>query len=153
MKRKMIGGFSFIEILIVIGIIGILSAIIIYAFSGLRDSFLLRGEKGRVISLANDARTKTLSSQNDTAYGIHFDADQAVLFAGGTYATGTIGNEVLLLDDRIEISSIDLFGGGSDILFKRLTGETDQIGTVEIQIIGNASSTEVITINSNGGIE
>ena len=77
---------------------------------------------------------------------------QIIIFRGTTYDAGTSTNIVEQVLPLAEISSTSLNGGGNDIVFERLTGETDNYGTVFISIPGTTVSS-TITIYETGLVE
>ena len=143
-------GFSLLEIIVVIGILVLLAALgtgSLLQFSKTTD--LNSSVEGSVSSLL-EARSKTLSSQEESQYGVHFESDKIVLFRGAVYFSGDPLNEEAALPSSVETASISLNGGGSDVIFKKLTGETDQYGTVTFRLKSDISKTRVITVGSTG---
>lgn len=143
-------GFTFVEILVVIAIAAVLFAIIASGFSGLRRGSDLSLAVDDSISFLQEARTKTLSSESASVYGVHFETSQFVSFAGDTYNPSSGTNKVRILPVSIEISVVSLQGGGSDVVFRRLTGETSSYGTVTFRQTGNPSITKTTQILSTG---
>lgn len=143
-------GFTLIEILIVLAIAAILFAVVISGFSGLRQSSDLTLAVDEAVSFLQEARTKTLSSENDSVYGVHFETSQFVLFAGATYDPVSASNKVYSLPSSVEISLINLVGIGDDAIFKRLTGETNTDGTITFRQTSNPSVLKVIQILPTG---
>lgn len=143
-------GFTLIEILAVITIAAILFAIIISGFSGLRQhsDFNLAGDDS--ISFLQEARAKTLSSDSASVYGVHFETNKFVFFAGNTYNPLDSSNKDRLLPPTVEMSPTNLNGGGDDVIFKRLTGETDQYGTITLRLTSDPTTTRIIEISSTG---
>lgn len=145
-------GISLIEIIIVISIIAILVAIVIPNFSQFKKQQSLQTTKEDIISLLNEARNSTISSKNSTTYGIHFQSDKAILFAGTTFAESP-NNKEIDFGSYVEIPTsggINLNGGGSDVVFNRITGDTLNNGTIVIQLVNDATRQKVISINSIG---
>jgi Tfp pilus assembly protein FimT len=148
-------GISLMEILIIISIIGIISAIVIPNSSDFRKKQALKNTTEDVVSLLNEARNSTLSSKNLNNYGVHFDVDKAILFSGTSFVDAS-SNKQIDFDSSVNIpedGGINLEGGGNDIVFHRMTGETSEYGTIIIQQINNPSHQNVISINSVGLIE
>lgn len=146
-------GFTITETLIVIAIIAVIVTIVVSAFSKFNNNQSLGGAIGEVTSTLNEARANTLASYDNSAYGVHFQTDKVVLFKGGVYSSSDSDNEDVILSSKISISNISLTGGGSDVVFKRLTGKTDQNGTITLSLISDPTKTKTITIHGSGIIE
>ena len=72
-----------------------------------------------------------------------------MLFAGTTYSSSATSNKEYDLDGATSITSISLAGGTSNMIFKKLTGDTDQYGTIVITS-SPGSATKTITVSKNG---
>lgn len=142
-------GFSLLEILISIAVISVVSVLVVSGFSSFRESAQLNEAQSQILGNLRDARNRTLSSQKNTQYGVHFEASRIVLFSGSSYSAGSSLNEPHLFPPITRISSIS-FGGPIDIVFARLTGAASASGTVTIESISNTSKTKIITILSSG---
>ena len=145
-------GISLLEVLVVVGILGLLALGISTAAPTFRKRSDLNAGVETVASLLTDARVRTLSSEENSRFGVYFQADRAVLFSGG-YATNTPGNIVQFLPNSIQISSIALESGTTSVVFKRLTGDTDQYGTIVLKVREGLSASTTITIGQRGTIE
>jgi prepilin-type N-terminal cleavage/methylation domain-containing protein len=150
MKYK--SGFSFLEMIIVIAIIGILLAIVAPSFSNFRNRQVVRNTTEDIVALLNKARTNTLLSKNSTYYSVHLSTTSATLFTGGTYDASSSSNEVITFDTLVTVpsASVSLNGGGSDVTFDRLTGDTSQYGTIQIKLVSDSNVKKTITINKLG---
>ncbi|OHA79281.1 MAG: hypothetical protein A2747_02460 [Candidatus Yonathbacteria bacterium RIFCSPHIGHO2_01_FULL_44_41] len=149
-SRKNLGGFTALELLMVIAILGILSAIILTPFKAFRNSKVLDTASEETLALLSEARGDTLSGKGGYQYGVHFEASQIVLYRGATYSAGDANNKAVVLDNALEVSSIALAGGGADVLFDRLTGKTAQNGTAVIRVKSDTSKVRTITIEKTG---
>ncbi len=153
MKKKINRGISLLEIIIAIGIIAIIMAIVIPNFSQFNKQQALQVTKEDIISLLNEARNSTISSKNSTNYGVHFQSDRAILFAGSTFVDMP-GNKQINFDSAVTIPStggINL-GGGDNVIFQRITGDTLNNGTIVLQLVSDATRQKVISISSLGVI-
>lgn len=145
-------GVSLMEMLIVISLIGLISAIVVPSFSDFRKNQVLRNTTEDIVSLLNEARSSTLASKNFNTYGVHFDTDRAVLFTGASF-TDQSSNKQIDFDQSVNIpvdGGINLEGGGNNVIFKRMTGETSEYGTITIQQINNPSHQKIISISLIG---
>jgi len=146
-------GISLIEIIIVIGIISIISAIIIPNLSSFRNQQAMVNTREDIISLLNEARNSTISSKNSTTYGVHFMTNTATLFEG-TVFVDSVNNKEIVFNPSVLIPTtggINL-GGGNDVVFKRITGNTLNSGTIVLQLSSDASNQKVISISPVGVI-
>lgn len=137
-------GYTALELLIVIAIIGVLMAVVVPSFMTFRRNSLLNTDTMNLVTLINRARLSSVSSKNDNQYGIHLEAGKAVLFAGPTYSAGASTNETHTFDAALTLSSIVVNGGGSDVLFEKVTGATSQNATTTLLVTGTTSSTTVL---------
>lgn len=148
MRNKQ-SGISIVEILVVISIVVLLIAVIVPSFSKFRNAQALENTTDAVVSLINEARTRSLAAVNDTFYSVRIESDRAVLFDGATYSSGDADNEVLTFETPVT-GSATLSGGGSAITFDRLRGTTNQPGTITLSISDGTSHT--VTISAVGTV-
>ncbi len=146
-------GFTLLEILISLSIM----LLLVFVVSGVFRSFNKKQEiESKVVlakSLLEEARARTLSSRNDKVYGVHFETAHIVLFEGGTYSAGVATNELHDLGPHVSLFGTALSDGGSDIIFKRLTGETLQNGTVTLSLVSDVSQKGILTISTTGLVQ
>lgn len=143
-------GFSVIEVLITIAIIGILAGL---GFShlttlNLRQALALDAEK--VLSVLAMARAETLAGRDGFAYGVHLEDKKAVLFRSTNYYAGDATNRVFVLHDAVHLPSMALAGGGAEVRFNKVTGATEQKGTLTLSLVSDSSVTKIITIFATG---
>ncbi len=143
-------GFTLVEILVVIGIIFLLSIITFSSFSNLNKKELLDKESLKVLSIIQDARSLTLSSKNSSQYGVYFEGDKVTFFAGDSYNPLNSDNLITDLSSQVIISSINLDGGGLELVFERLNGRTQQFGTVVMELVSDSSSSKTIRVFETG---
>ena len=145
-------GAVILEYLIVIAVMAILVLIVSSGFTSFRESAHLNEADIIISSMLRDAQSRTLSSEKNIQYGVHFEGAQVVLFAGNSYNSSASSNEPNVLPTLTRISSINL-GGPVDVVFTRLTGAASASGTITIESISNSSKLRIITILSSGNIE
>lgn len=144
-------GISFIEIMVVISILGIIITIVTPSLSSFRNQQTLNNTTDDIVSVLNLARNQTLSSQNSNYYSVHFTSGSATLFTGGTYSSGNSTNYVVSFSDLVNTETI-LSDRGSDVSFTRLTGEATNYGNIVVQLVSNSANQKTITINKIGTI-
>ena len=146
-------GFSLIEIVIVIAIFVVLFALTLTAFSRFNSNQALNRSVSEVTSVLNEARALTLASFDNTVYGVHLLSDSTTLFKGQTFSPSDPDNKITTISSKVSISNIVLSGGGNDIIFQRLTGKTDQDGTMTLSLVSDSSKSKTITVEVSGIIE
>lgn len=150
-------GISIIEVLVVISILSIISAIVVPRLSGFRNQQVLKNTTEDIVSLLNEARNNTISSKDSTNYGVHFESDKVILFRGLSFDSSTVNKEIKL-DSSVTIPEevgINLQNGGGDIIFERITGDTvnDEYGTIVIQSTKDENAQNIISISKIGIID
>ncbi len=143
-------GFTLIELLIALAIIALIAVVSVVSLSNVNRQEALELETGKVLSLLEKARGETLSGKEGTIFSVHFEEDRAVLFAGSSYSPTAPSNVVQTLHPQVRISAIALTGGGSDVVFAKLTGSTAQSGTIRLSLRANATASSTITIAPTG---
>jgi type II secretory pathway pseudopilin PulG len=143
-------GFTIVEIVLALTILVLLSTVILASVRSYVREQALTGAVSSVAAVIADARNRTLSSRDALQYGVHIQDDAVTLFSGTTYSDGASGNEEILLDGNVTISDISLSGGGDDVLFERLTGDTNDAGTITLELLSDASRQKTIIIQSTG---
>lgn len=143
-------GVTLVEILVSISIMMLISSLVLAAFSDFRAQKTLDAAVEGMLAAFSHAHLDTISSRNDKQYGVHIGTDQVVYFVGPVYATGTVTNIIHPLHTAIEIVNISLNGGGSDVLYQRLYGTTDQYGTFQLRPKARPTMVMTITVNGTG---
>lgn len=143
-------GFSVVEVLIALAILALLSTIVLSSFLNSRKAQSLSLDADAVAQLIRQARSQTISSRGSSQYGVRFASTTATLFTGSTYIPGTPTNSIFTVSAGNSISAISLSGGGSDIVFSRLSGEASRSGTITLSSVGGSKT---ITVYATGVVE
>ncbi len=151
-RKNKKSGFTLIEILVVLAIVGLISIFIFTSLNNYKKFQALDKDKETIVQILRQARSQTLSSRNASQYGAHIASSTVTLFTGTTYSSSSASNQVFLLQASDNIMTISLNGGGSDVVFTRLTGETNQYGTITISS-PTTSKTKTVTIYKTGLVE
>lgn len=152
MNKKDIKGFSLIEVVVAMAIMIILISITILIGRSFNNTENLESA-GRIIGeKVKLAKARSLGALNDTNYGVHFENNRIVVFAGSVYADGALTNEIFNLPGNIDINSISLAGGGPDMVFGRLTGTTANYGSIGFRVANDSSKSKQMTVNEEGQI-
>jgi Tfp pilus assembly protein FimT len=152
LKRKKNKGFMLIQLVIGIVVIGILSSVVALSLTENLHQQALDNSVDEVSALINEARSRTVAGDQGVAYGVHLEATQAVLFSGATYTPGDTSNWTVTLDRSIQIDSITLNGGGSEILFERLYGDTANDGTFIVKTLTGKYREKTVTVTKVGAV-
>jgi type II secretory pathway pseudopilin PulG len=157
MKNIYNKGISLLEIIIIIAVIGILSAIIIPSFASFKSEQALKNTTVDIISLLNKAKLDSNSYLGGSLYSVYFETDKAVYFKGTTYSESNPTNEVVLLNSSVNIPStggINLTDtiSANTITFPRLTENVRGYGNIVIRMTNSSERQKVITINKLGAI-
>ena len=115
-------GFTILEILISLSVLAIIAVIILTTFVSFRKSQALVLDTDTVVAVLRQARNQTIASKNSSAYGVHFASSKVTLFTGSTYSSGSSSNQDFILNSTDSVLTISLAGGGSDVVFQRLSG-------------------------------
>lgn len=154
---KNILGFTLIELLVIIGILIILTMIAVPVFRSFQKESDLTNSTEEIINTLRLAQNKTLASEKNSQWGVYFSTSttphQYTLFKGSSYVSrDTSADEIYNLPERIEIYEINLANGGTEVVFDRVAGTTNQPGIVSLKLKSNVSRTKQVIIKSSGKI-
>lgn len=143
-------GFTLLETIIVISILGVVLSMILPSLSSFRQKSILDTEVQEMTTLINKARLSSMSSKNDRQYGIHFEAGKIVLFEGTTYTAGAPTNEEHSFNTALTLAPITINGGGAETIFQKITGGTNQNSTTTLKVVANTGASTTIVIFPSG---
>ena len=144
-------GYTLVEILVVISILTVIFAVSFIGYNSFRKETQLDIKVDEINSTLKTAQAQTLSSLQADNYGVHFETDRFIFFKGSAYDSMSSDNIVNELPNDLEIYDIILNSGGSNVVFERLTGGTENYGSIKIRI-KNTSQYRTISIESSGVI-
>ena len=146
-------GLTIIEIIIVVTLVIMLTTLSFQVFNVFIKRQALDKDTQKIVSMLKEARSATLASRANSVYGVHFVATRTVMFKGTVFIESDSNNRELSLNPRVQITVTNLNGGGSDIIFDRLTGATDQYGSITLSLVASTSITKIISIEETGIVE
>jgi prepilin-type N-terminal cleavage/methylation domain-containing protein len=152
MRHTYTHGFTLIEVSITIAIILTLATITLGGFFGFATTSGGSAHARTVLSIIETARSKTLSGDLDTNYGVHFSPTVVTLFQGDTYNSSDPNNTPQTLS-QTELVDITLSNGAQAITFERLTGRTSATGTVTMRQTNSSGLLHTIVIHETGLVE
>jgi len=140
---RKIAGFTLIEMILSVAMIGIMTAIIVPIYY----SFQVRNDLDiAAVTAAQSLRRAALLSQavdGDTSWGVKIQTGNITVFKGISYVVrNTMYDEVSNLPTSITPSGL------SEIVFTKFSGLPGSTGT--ITLTSNANETRTITINPKG---
>ncbi len=148
--RRIGRGFTLLELVFSIAILIFIAVLAVGNLKKFRQSSEIDRVVNDTLGLLREARSKTLGSENDSVYGVHFSPAAVTLFQGGIYNPASASNIVVVLPSNVSISVIDLSTTTDNVIFERLTGESKAIGTVTYIINGSASVNRKVQILPSG---
>jgi len=144
-------GFTMLELIIVIAIVALLTSGMTATYS----AFLVRNEVSttgwKMVDAFNRARVYAMMGRLDKEWGVHFETSKFVLFEGSSYNAADPTNQLFPILSGYQFTNINLNGGGSNVIFNKISGETDEYGSVDIVSL-DGSSSETIDVNKVGRI-
>lgn len=148
-------GFVFIELMVVIAILVMLAAIAIPAFRFFQKESDLNNSVEQIINALRLAQNKTLASEGDSQWGLYFSTTsslhQYTLFQGASYVDRQASlDEIHKLPKSVEIYEINLESGGGETVFERISGLTQQFGTVSLRLKADNTKTATVYIENSG---
>lgn len=143
-------GFTLIEVIIAMAVAVAVGSIAFVGYRSMSAGSELKTAAFKAVDILNLARQRTLASLAASNYGVHFEQGQFILFKGAIYDPLDPDNIFYPLTDSLEISEIVLNGGGSEVVFNRITGETANTGTVKIQVQDDSSRFKTVEVLSSG---
>lgn len=138
-------GFTLIEILLVLSILGIIFSILLFTFFNLLNYRTLERDAIEVRAYLEEARMYTLGSKNDSSHGVYFDSESVTIFRGDSWSE----REEELRRYRFEgLTSVSLvgLGGENEVVFQRIFGEPSVFG--EIIFSGPAGERKILILSS-----
>lgn len=148
-------GFTIVELLTVIAIMFVLVSFSIPLFGSFQRKSDLVDSSEKVINVLRLAQSKTLASEGDSQWGVFFststDPCELILFKGSSFGLReAVFDKVYKLPESIEIFEINLEGGENEVVFNRLTGTTDQFGSLFLRLKSPQTEERAIFIDKYG---
>lgn len=142
--------FTLVELIVSIGIISLILAVVVPSISNSRNTRFLIQANQDILTALNKARSNAISSVGGDSHGVYIESNKVTVFEGSAYNQLDSKNQVTLLDKNIEINSFSLNGGGASIVFAKLSGSTNQYGTINLRVKSDTAKNKTITISRNG---
>lgn len=143
-------GFTLVELLVVAFIVGLLALGVFTALPRLKKNSDLNSAAQATASLLVEARSRTLSSEGASQFGVHFASSTITLFKGAVFNPSDASNDSVVLPISVEVSCVSLGAGASSTVFARLTGETVQYGFVNFRLRSETNTIRTVAITETG---
>lgn len=140
---KLIRGFSFVEIMVVVAVLLLLGAIAAISFQSLNERLLLRQAASDLAFHLEEAKAASVAGEGAAPHGVHFEADRYVVFTGEEYDVDDGANVTHLLDGRLSLDA-DIIDGEDSIVFHRITGAASNAATITVMTVGGDRSRTVV---------
>lgn len=146
-----INGFTFIELLVVLGIFVIVMAAAVPAYSGLHASSLLNEDVSQVVQMMRMAREYSRAGMHDSAYGVYFEinpssSSRIILYKGDSFAARSAGfDQTMTIDSVITMTSTI---SGNEINFVQESGLPSDYG--DIYFLAKNRQDKTVVINGQG---
>lgn len=146
------GGFSLLEVLLVLAMLGIIAGSTILFSLGSYQSTLLQSERNTIVLQLQTARAEALQNKNNQPHGVAFNPvgyAGYVLFSGVSFATSDSATHIRV-PQRAGI--VLATSTPPEIIFTQLSGQTNFTGTITLLDSMRTSASTSITINYEGAI-
>lgn len=137
-------GFTLLELIIVIALVGIVSSLVYSSFNALNNRQILDQEMAQVKSYIQKSRMNSLNSRNGDAHGIVFATSSISVIE--VLATST--KYVYTLNNRVKLVNSTL--GTSTLTFARISGLPNASGTLTYTYSTGSTVVGTSTIVING---
>ncbi|MCX6744992.1 MAG: prepilin-type N-terminal cleavage/methylation domain-containing protein [Candidatus Parcubacteria bacterium] len=138
-------GFTLIELIIVICIFLLLGTIFWPIGASFYQQELLSKAEQQVIWILKQARANAINQKNNSAFGVHLSAGEAVIFQGDDFSSRAIIEDV-----NYSLPKVVAINGLNEIIFAPNTGMVSPAGSI---ILSSAQSNKEIIINELGVID
>lgn len=138
-----------LDLIISVGILALIGAAAMVSFVNSRNIRDLATSGQNTLSVLHQAQEKTLAGEGNSQWGVRLEPSRIFLFKGTSYA-GSASTTEFDLTPSIEIANINLSGGGQEIIFKKLSGATDQSGTFDVRVKAAPTNVFTITVDTSG---
>ncbi|QQG45581.1 MAG: type II secretion system protein [Candidatus Sungiibacteriota bacterium] len=142
-------GITLLEVVVSVAILALLGAVSLVSFTNSRRVRDLTTAGGNVLSILRFAQARALGGEDNSPWGVKLEQNQFTLFRGASFSGSTL-TEVHALPSGIEVANIVLAGGGQEIVFKKISGATDQSGGFDLRTASVSANTFSVTVEGSG---
>src|SRR3989339_187138 len=119
------GGFTVIELLIVMAILALLLASVPFAMTSFQESRSMDTAVQSTMQSLRRAQVLSQAVDGDETWGVYLQSGSVIVFQGASYvARDSAFDEVLEFSDSIQVSGV------TEVIFEKLTGEPNATGDI-----------------------
>ena len=157
-QKKSQLGFTFIELVLVMGIIAVLLGFTVFNLAGAQRSSSASTTLDTLVADIRSQQIKAMTGSTEgrsstDSYGVHFGTNQYVLFHGTSYNPSDLSNFTVTLDPSV-VFTADTFPSGN-VVFQNASGEvagfTSSTDSICLQTVVGGNI-QTITFNQYGVI-
>ena len=135
-------GFTLIEVLLSVAIISLLAGLALPVYQGFQGRNDMASTSQSITETLRRAEAYARSGNNNSQWGVNFQAGTVTLFSGTSFATRTTA-----LDETLSIPVGITLSYTGDIIFTKVTGAPQATLT---QTLTSSDSTRTVTVNAEG---
>ena len=161
MKNK---GFTLIELMIVIGLIGVIAFFAWANLRGVGNQQELSNTTRSITALLRDAQQRSITQVDGRYWGVRFKSHSPVSEERDYYFlfnSPSISSPSLATTTLITLKSFIKLATTSTVIFKQISGELSLVGcpavfassTIRLSVLNNPQSSSTIKVFCNGRIE
>lgn len=139
-------GFTFIEVLLVIAIIGLIGGLAIPFYQSFQVSSQLDDTTQAVVQALRRAQAEAMASVGYESAGVHFEQNRFVVFRGKEFNSSDPFNENTEAPRTLSIQA-----EVKDLIFTRVRGTSLTPGTIVMK--DNIGGSRTITVNEEGAVD
>jgi Tfp pilus assembly protein FimT len=136
-------GFTVLEIILIIGILGIIFAIGLPVTFDFYQNYQLQAEQNKFISLLEIARNSAMINLNQSSHGVYWDNDNLIIFEGNDFATRNQNQ-----DQNFPRTKAISISGTNEITFGAISGQTAS----SVFVFNNGDKSSNVYVNQEGQI-
>jgi prepilin-type N-terminal cleavage/methylation domain-containing protein len=144
-------GYTFVEIMLVVAVILILSALAVWSLSSMSDRLLLRSTASDIAFRLEAAKARSVAGTGGGQHGLVFLEDAYVEFEGETYDEDDVDNVIHEVPSRVNIAT-DILDDEPVIVFSRLNATVAEPVVITISLVDDPSATRIIMVGVGGDI-
>jgi Tfp pilus assembly protein FimT len=149
-------GVTLIELLVVLGIMVFLFVLSFSALVSFRKGVSLSNITQEILNNFRLVQSKTIASEGASQYGIYFDVlsspQRYIIFKGTNYTSRDVSfDNINNIPNDLELYNVS-FNGDSEVVFEKVTGMTDQTGSVSLRSKTNPGKNTTIYIEGSGRV-